>query len=274
VVPASRPEFLPKLFRSPRFKILAIFSLDGLGWLILALVVLIYLQRALHRELQGVFLLFTRRADIALALFSLLLFPGVLLHEISHYVMARLLRVPISRFSLIPRRLDDGRVLMGFVETGKVDFTRDALVGAAPLLVGSIFVALIGDRHLGLLEVWPALANGDLASTFEWFASIYARTDFWLWFYLIVAVSSTMLPSESDRRAWLPLAFSIALLIGFVWLVGAGSWMIDKLSSPLYNGLRATAIVITISGIVHFVVLIPTAFLRWILSRLTGMKVR
>jgi len=73
--------------------------------------------------------------------------------SISHYVMARLLRVPINRISLIPRRLGDGRVLMGFVETGKVGFTRDALVGAAPLLAGSIFVVLIGDGHLDLLKL-------------------------------------------------------------------------------------------------------------------------
>jgi len=237
------------------------------------LIALFFLQSALHRELQGVLLLITRNADIALALFTLLLLPGVLLHEISHYLMAKLLRVSTGRFSLIPRRLDDGRLLMGFVETVKVDFLRDALVGAAPFLTGSVFVAFVGDRFLGLAALWPALVSGDLATAFEYFASIYAQYDFWLWFYLMVAVSGTMLPSKSDRRAWLPVVLIMTLLIGLAWLVGAGPWMRSQVILALNDGTSALAIVLAISGVVQFIVLIPILFLRRILNRITKFEV-
>jgi hypothetical protein len=41
-------------------------------------------QRWLHGELQAVLLLLTRRPVTALGIFSLLFFPGVLIHEASH----------------------------------------------------------------------------------------------------------------------------------------------------------------------------------------------
>ena len=61
--------------------------LDGLGWLLLMLGPLLFAQRWLHREIQILFLLLTRKPVIALGLFSLLFFPGVLLHELSHYLV-------------------------------------------------------------------------------------------------------------------------------------------------------------------------------------------
>jgi hypothetical protein len=248
--------------------------LDGLGWLLITLIALVFFKSALHRELQGVLLLITHSAEIALALFSLLLFPGVLLHEFSHYLMAKVLRVPTGRFSLIPRRLDGGRLLMGFVETEKVDYLRDALVGAAPFITGSVFVAFVGDRQLGLAALWPTVVNGDLATAFEYFASIYEQNNIWLWFYLLVAVSGTMLPSESDRRAWLPVVVIMALLIGLAWFVGAGPWMTTHVILALNDGLRALAIVLAISGVVHLIVLIPILFLRRIFNRITKFEIR
>ena len=62
-------------------------NLDGLWWLLLLLGPLLLLQRSLHREIQVLFLVVTRRPDIAIALFSVLFFPGVLLHEGSHYLV-------------------------------------------------------------------------------------------------------------------------------------------------------------------------------------------
>src|SRR5512145_1583640 len=99
---------------------------------------LLFAQRWLHRETQLVFLLLTRSARLALGLFSLLFFPGVLLHELSHYLMARLLGVRTGRFSLLPELMPDGKLRLGFVETAETDIVRDALIGAAPLISGCI----------------------------------------------------------------------------------------------------------------------------------------
>ena len=90
---------------------------EGLVWFLLLLGPFLFLQRSLHREVQAFFLLLTRRQDISIVIFSLLFFPGVLLHETSHYLMARLLNVRTGRFSIIPRPLPDGHLQLGYVET-------------------------------------------------------------------------------------------------------------------------------------------------------------
>ena len=59
--------------------------LNDLVWLLLVLGPLLFLQRRLHTDIQLIFLHLTRRLELAIMCFSLLFFPGVLLHEGSHY---------------------------------------------------------------------------------------------------------------------------------------------------------------------------------------------
>jgi hypothetical protein len=187
--------------------------------------------------------------------------------------MAKLLRVPTGRVSLIPQSLEGNRLRLGFVETGQTDILRDALIGMAPMLTGGLFVAYAGIVHLGFLSVWDGLASGNLESTVNALVTSYARPDFWLWFYLMVAVSSTMFPSATDRRAWLPLALLVGLIIAAALLLGAGPWMSENILPLLNDALRGVAVVFVISAAVHLVVLIPAWLLRMGISRLTGMQV-
>ena len=108
-------------------------QLSGLFWFILMLVPLILLQRLLHREIQAVFLILTRDPRITMGIFSLIFLPGVFLHELSHFLMAKILGVRTGRFSLFPQSLPDGRLQLGYVETTRSDIIRDSLIGAAPL---------------------------------------------------------------------------------------------------------------------------------------------
>src|SRR5512139_2045907 len=103
---------------------------DGLLWFVITLLPLVFLQRGLHREIQAFFLILTRRPGITQTVFALIFFPGVLLHELSHFLTAKLLGVRTGRFSLIPRPTLDGKLQMGFVETAPSGLIRDALVGA------------------------------------------------------------------------------------------------------------------------------------------------
>ncbi len=231
------------------------------------------LQRRLHLEIQSVLLLLFHRTDVSLALFSLLFFPGVLLHETSHYLMARLLGVRTGRFSLLPRPLEDGRLQLGYVETAKADLLRDALIGLAPLLSGGLFVAYAGIAHLELPLIWENAISGGGRTLTDALKLLFDRSDFWLWFYLIVSVSSTMMPSRSDRRAWLPVVLVVVFLLGLGLLVGAGPWLMLHVAKSLNTVLRAIALVFAISLGVHFVLVLPFFFLARILERMTGFRV-
>lgn len=249
-------------------------GLDGLLWLLLMLGPLLILQRQLHRQLQGVFLILTRRPGVSMALFSLLFFPGVALHEASHFVMAWLLRVPTGRVSLLPRPTRDGKLQMGFVETARADVVRESLIGAAPLLSGGAVVALIGVYQMRLLPVGELLLSGATNQFWQGLAALPAQPDFWLWFYLAFAVSSTMLPSASDRRAWLPLVLVLGGLLIVALLAGAGPWMLANLAPAVNRALRGVAAVFAISAAVHLAVLLPVWVLRAGLSRVTGLQLQ
>ena len=85
---------------------------------IATLVPLVLLERWIHQHLHGLALLATGNDDAALLLYALLLLPGVALHELSHWAMARLLGVRTAGMNLWPRRQRDGRIrLYGYCES-------------------------------------------------------------------------------------------------------------------------------------------------------------
>jgi hypothetical protein len=242
-------------------------------FLLLLLVPMIYLPRLLQREIQAVFLVVTRQPDLSTSLFALLFLPGVLLHESSHFIMAQVLGVRTGRVSLIPKKIGDGRLRLGYVETAQTDIFRDALIGIAPLLTGGIFVALVGVYRLGLNTVWSSLIQGHLAAISQALSTIIKQPDFWLWFYLVFTVSSTMMPSASDRRAWLPIVIMVAGLLGLILLVGLGSWLMTRLELGILTAINAVSTVFGITILIHLLTLPPTWVFRKLLSRLTGIQV-
>jgi hypothetical protein len=246
---------------------------DGFGLLILLLVALMILQRRLHFEIQAIFLLLTRRPDLSLALFSLLFFPGVLIHEVSHFLMARALGVRTGKFSLLPRPLPDGKLQLGFVETASTDVIRDSLIGVAPLLIGGIFVGYTGLVQLGLSQVWYSMSSTGLDSWIYYLTNLNNQPDFWLWFYLAFAVSSTMLPSASDRKAWLPIALIGVVLVCLALVLGAGPWLLNQFAPQLNHVLRIISVVFGVSAAIHVFLLVPLLALRLALSRTLRMRV-
>src|SRR5512134_481239 len=205
-------------------------QLSGLFWFILMLVPLILFQRLLHREIQAVFLILTRDKRLTVGIFSVLFLPGVFLHELSHFVMAKILGVRTGRFSIFPRSLPDGRLQLGYVETVRSDVVRDSLIGAAPLIVGTLVIAYVAIYPLQMRVLWDALRNGQFDLFWLGVRVLPNMKDFYLWFYLAFAVSSTMMPSESDRHAWLELLISVVVLFAIALLFGAGPWMLSNVA--------------------------------------------
>jgi hypothetical protein len=247
--------------------------LDGLWLLLLSLLPFILVQNWLHREVQVVFLLITRRQNMALGLFSLLFFPGVLLHETSHYLAARLVGVRTGHFSVLPQLMADGRLRLGYVETAAADPIRDGIIGAAPLLTGGLAIGYLGTHALGLGALAPLAAGGQWDAFWAGIAALPQQQDFWLWFYLTFTISSTMMPSTSDRRAWLPISIGVLVLVALALLLGAGPWMLNTLAPYLNRAMRAVAMVFGISLVLHAVLLVPVMFLRLLIGRVTGLRV-
>jgi hypothetical protein len=242
--------------------------LDGLFYFLVTLAPLVLLQRFLHREIQAVFLILTRNGPLTIGLFSFIFFPGVLLHELSHFLMARLLGVRTGGFSVIPQVTADGRLLLGYVETVPADWLRDSLIGLAPLISGGLFVYYAAAERLHLLALWQFIQNGQTELLLMGLQAIPSVSDFPLWFYLTFAVSSAMLPSASDRHAWIPLGMIVVGALSLVLFAGAGPWMAERLAPALNDFLRSVATVFGFSAVIHLALVLPVFLLHKFFARL------
>jgi hypothetical protein len=241
---------------------------SAFAWFAAALVPLLFLERWIHRHLQGVALLLVGDPEVAVRLYALPLLPGVILHEVSHALSARLLGASVGRISLLPGRKGD-RVQLGFVPVEATGPMRTALIGLAPLAVGCLALLLIGHLGLGLGPVGSALAAGDWETAVAGLAQVVRARDVWVWVYLAFAVSNTMLPSRSDMRAWPVVLLFLLAAAGAVALLGLG----PALAGPLAGALRwlAVACGVTLLADLPFALLIVGA--EWGLGRLRGMQV-
>ena len=121
----------------------------NLFWLIIITLFLLGLHRWIVAHVQGVGLLLSQSKISAMWLYFILFLPGIFVHELSHYVMALVLGVKTGRFSLWPQSKGRGQVVLGSVEVRGVGPVRHSLIGAAPMLSGTIIIIALG-HWLGL----------------------------------------------------------------------------------------------------------------------------
>lgn len=240
-----------------------------LAWLIGAALALWLLQRQFHRHLQGLMLLLTGNENLVAAVHFLLLLPGIALHELSHWLAAKLLGVRVGAISLGPERKRGKQMRFGSVQIGRADAFRESLIGLAPLISGTAAVLLLARWGFGLL---PAASIG----VDHWPGTIRAclqAQDAWLWVYLIFAVANAMLPSASDRRAWRTFALYLGLvLVLALALVGIPSGTEAWLAWGL-RPLAYLAYAYTLTAIIDLAALIAVLALEWLVGSLTGRRV-
>jgi hypothetical protein len=179
---------------------------------------LVWVKRLITRMLHELSMRWVGDADVALTLYFVVVLPGVVVHELSHWLMAKLLGIRVSRPAIGPvRRGRSKRVTLGSVRIGKADWLRASLIGLAPLLGGTAIILLIGLLVLdvgNLAEIAMAQGLEGIAATLEQAMQV---PDFWLWLYLVFSVSNSMQLSEADMSSVRPvllfLGFSAAILL-------------------------------------------------------------
>ncbi len=227
---------------------------------LLTITLLHFVQRALHRNLQSALLRLTGHPDAAVMLYWALLFPGVLLHELSHWLAALFLGVRRYRFAMWPQR-SGGQIRLGAVQVAEVDPLRMSLIGAAPLGTGLLVLALIGGRWSGA----PASGIALWGSAWEMLRSLPQREWGWLGFYLLFAVGNAMWPSPSDRAAWPAIGVLAGLLILLLLLAGPISLHRALIATIIGSLARLTPLLAAVL-LVNLPILVWLIGLNWLLQ--------
>jgi len=185
-----------------------------------ALLPLLWVRTWIAHSLQELSLRWTGDPAVAMVLYFVVVLPGVVVHELSHWLMATILGVRVSKLSLGPVRQGRNSVSLGSVRVRKVDPLRSSLIGVAPLLGATAVILLIGKLALGLDDIVARLLAGESQGPVTTLAAMVRVPDFWLWLYLIFAISNAMLPSESDMAAVRPVLIFLGLVATILLLVG------------------------------------------------------
>jgi hypothetical protein len=240
-----------------------------LPWLGLAAVVwpLLRIQRYIHRHLFGVGFIISKQRGLATLLFYLALGPGVILHEISRYLVAGMFRIIPTGISFFPEEQQDGTFDLGFVQFGLIlNPVYRAIIDLVPLSVGIVAVIAIGGWALGWTDFISSLRTMDIYVIGPAAQTLVNKPDFVLWSYILFGITNTMIPTRKEARGlWLPIAMLVAFLSVFA-VFGVWQAIVRLMNGPVANivyGLTA------VFGVVLFINCLAASLL-WIIERVVS----
>ncbi len=174
--------------------------MEKIALFLIELSVLFLLSRFIQKKLSFVLYQTTKSLPITIHVLAFLFLPGTVVHELSHYLAARLLFVHTGKISLLPEREDD-YVKLGSVEIGRTDPLRRILIGLSPFFTGTSLI---------------------LFSLFVFESQNLWSTPFMsaLLFYILFEIGNTMFSSKKDLEGATFLIVLIVVLTIFGYIAG------------------------------------------------------
>ena len=203
----------------------------------------------------------------AVLIHAVLILPGTILHELSHWLACKLLGVQTMGISIFPSLDAQVNGVRGWVKSNgyQVGAVRRSLIGAAPLFSGSLVLLLIGHVLFGIPDLVSATDNGDWAAVVSLVEASWQVPWFGWWFYLAFAVANSMVPSAADQESWpvvLTLTAGIALLLV---LVGLHEWLAWVFLGPLSRLALYLALAFTLATAVNLIIMLALGLVELLL---------
>ena len=165
---------------------------------LLQILTLYFLSRSLISKFQrNIFKIFKNKT-LSTYIFAFLFLPGTFLHELSHWIVAKILFVRTGKFSIKPKldELDEGshQIILGSVEIEKGNPVKRLIIGSAPFFLG-----------IALLLLLISYATSHELFTNNLYAVILI--------YFIFQIANTMFSSKSDMEG----AWKVGLVLAAVY---------------------------------------------------------
>jgi hypothetical protein len=190
-----------------------------LFWTIGSLAALWIVARWISAHIQALGWLIAGHADGAVVALWVILFPGILVHELSHWLVAKMLGLKVKLPNLYPKR-HGKHIRLGSVTVASGGHLLDSFVGMAPFLLGSLSVLVLGASVFDVTGLVRGVTQAGLAGALQGLLGVLKVSDAWLWLYLTFAISNAMFPSPSDTEPVRPVLMFSGLLICLALIVG------------------------------------------------------
>ena len=162
---------------------------------------LFLLSQNLTRHMSHLFMELFHKQSVAIYLLSFLFLPGVILHELSHLLIANILFVPTGDVEFFPE-IHGSSVKMGSVAIARTDPFRRFVIGVAPLF-GGLGVMVLAASYLGERIIsWQGL----------------------LLLYVLFEIANTMFSSKKDMEGALGLGIAMVILGVAMFFLGVPIW--------------------------------------------------
>jgi hypothetical protein len=166
----------------------------------LELFLLFLLSQSLTRLLSSFIYRTTKSKRVTILFMAFLFFPGTVIHELSHYLAAKLFFVRTHGIELFPK-LEGDTLTLGSVSITKTDFFRRLIIGMAPFFIGTTIL---------LCVLFYAVQNHLLT------------TPLFIFFigYLVFEVGNTMFSSKKDMEGAIELLIALTIITIALYFVG------------------------------------------------------
>jgi hypothetical protein len=252
-------------------------ALPALLLFAVALLALAGLSRLISLRVHATVYLLTRAEGLAVAAYFLLMLPGIFVHEAAHWIVAKLLGLRPGRFTIWPKR--HGRmVTLGSVTMRSGGIWLDSLVGIAPLVAGTILVALLArglftaaqlDAMMGYAAP-QAAGRPDLMRWLDAIGVAVARPDSAVRLYLIFTIANGMMPSAPDREPVKPVLVYIALAAALYLIAGLPLDPLANALAALVAPLMRVNAALVITVLLDLVVFAALTLAYWLADMLFG----
>ncbi len=181
-----------------------------LALFVLDISLLYFFSKVLSKSLSQIFLRITKSQTATIQLLSIIFLPGVILHELAHFLVASILFVKVGDMEFLPT-ISENAIKLGSVAIGRADPFRRIIIGFAPVFLGILtFIASIY-----YLTQTPFLITVEsyIGSTGKIVMEVIIV-------YFLFAVSNTMFSSKKDLEGSLLVLILAILIIAVSYFLG------------------------------------------------------
>lgn len=220
-----------------------------IGLFVLLLIMLFGVSTLLTKTISFFVIKVTRNPFLAIQSLAILFLPGVIIHELAHWLVASILLVPTGTIEFLPQ-VEGDRVKLGSVQVAKTDIFRMFFIGIAPVIVGTGVL---------LLLFW-FLSPTIIPFTFKTV----------IFFYIIFEIGNTMFSSKKDVEGVVGFTILLVFVVAFLFFlkVPLWQWFLHVNTLPVVKELFSQLSIFALLAIgIDILVILIFRGLLWILKK-------